>query len=308
MRWRIDIVPAPLVQAAGIAIRLTRWWAAYLITFGIVIVAALLITPVVPPLQTSGIGLVSTLAAVLLHGVVLLLLFAWIKWYEQRPVRSVGFVGRMQKAQMLKGFGIGAGVFALATVVLAIVGAVHLTPTESGPVRIDALLPALIMVPLWLFMAAAQEALSRGFLLQVTGLQLAAWTAIIGQSVLWAIVRAASAGTTDLMALLNLVCIGVVLAFVALRWGSLWLALGLQAGWSWFATSVLGILTVGGPEPQSILSVVPTSASWLSGGQAGIVASPVVTVAVALGGIVAYRRLLEQPGIPLPAPPPPTYD
>jgi membrane protease YdiL (CAAX protease family) len=308
MRWRIDLVPTPLVQAAGRAIRLTRWWAAYLLTFGIVIVAALLITPAVPVLQHSGIGVISALAAVLLHGVVLLLLFAWVKWYEQRPVQSVGFMGAMDKTQVAKGFGVGVGVFAIVTLVLAIVGAVHLTPTESGSVRVHALLPALIMVPLWLFMAAVQEALSRGFLLQVTGLQVAAWTAIIGQSVLWAIVRAASAGTTDLMALLNLVCIGIVLAFVALRCGSLWLALGLQAGWSWFATSVLGIMSGGGPEPQSFLSLVPTSASWLSGGQAGIVASPVVTAAVVVGGVMAYRRLLEGPGVALPAPPPPSYD
>lgn len=297
MQWRIDIVRAPLVQAAGIAIRLTRWWAAYLITFGIVIIAALLITPVVPLLQNSGIGVVSALAGVLLHVVVLLMLFAWVKWYEQRPVRSVGFGAATDRPAMARGFGIGVGVFALVTVVLTILGAVHLTPTESGPVRFDALLPALIMVPLWLFMAAAQEALSRGFLLQVTGLQLAAWAAILGQAVLWAIVRAASAGTTDLMTLINLVGVGVVLAFVALEQGSLWLALGLQAGWSWFETSVLGILTVGGPEPQSILSLVPTSASWLSGGQDGIVASPVVTLAMIAAGVVAYRRLIRQPGI-----------
>lgn len=294
---RIDIVRLPLVQAAGIGQRLTPWWAAYLIVFGIVIAAALLITPLVPPLLESGIELVAALAPVLLHVVVLLLLAAWVTKYERRPMRSVGFTAPADRAGMVRGFGIGVAALALVTVVLLVIGAVHLTPTESGPVRWSAVLPALVMVPAWLFMAAVQEALSRGYLLQVAGLQLAAWAAIVGQAVLWAIVRAASAGTTDLLALVNLVLIGVVLAFVALDRGSLWLALGLQAGWSWCESSILGVLTVGGPEPQSLLSVVPTSGGWIGGGAAGIVASPVITLVVAAAGVFAYRRLLSRPGV-----------
>lgn len=297
LTWRIDVVRLPLVQAAGIGRRLTPWWAAYLVVFGIVILAALIVTPVVPALLEPDIALVAALVTVLWHLVVLLLLFGWIKWYEQRPVRSVGFVAPLQWGQVLRGFGIGAGILAAVTVVLLILGAVHLTPTESGPVRWDALLPALVMLPVWLFLAGVQEALSRGYLLQVGGLQLAAWAAIVGQAVLWAIVRAASAGTTDVLALLNLVLIGVVLAFVVLQRGSLWLAVGLQAGWSWFESSVLGVTTAGGPEPDSILSLVPTSASVWGGGASGIVASPLITVAMLAAGVFAYRRLLVQPGV-----------
>ncbi len=295
--WRIDIVRSRLVQLAGVAIRSTRWWAAYLITFGIVILSALIVSPIAPPIENAGFPLAAEVASVLFHVVVIALLFAWVKWYEQRPVRTVGFVQPADRSQVARGFGIGIASFGLVTLVLMILGAVHLTPTESGPIRFGALLPALIMVPLWLFMAAVQEALSRGFLLQDTGLQLGAWVAIVGQAVLWAIVRAASSGATDVMALLNLVLVGVVLAFVALERGSLWLALGLQAGWSWFETSVLGIMTAGGPEPTSIVSLVPTSASWLSGGASGVVASPITTLAALVGAMVAFRRLLRAPGV-----------
>ena len=297
LTWRIDVVRLPLVQAAGIGRRLTPWWAAYLIVFGIVILSALIITPLVPPLLDTGVALVAALAPVLLHIVVILLLFAWIKWYEQRPVRSVGFVDPIDKGQIARGFGIGVGALAVVSIVLLALGAIHLTPTESGPVRWDALLPALVMLPLWVFLAGVQEALSRGYLLQVGGLQLTAWAAIVGQAVLWAIVRAASAGTTDLLALINLVLIGMVLAFVALERGSLWLALGLQAGWSWFESSVLGVTLAGGPAPQAILSLVPTSGGWWGGGAAGIVASPVITVVMVAAGVITYRRLLARPGV-----------
>lgn len=297
LTWRIDVVRLPLVQAAGIGRRLTAWWAAYLVVFGIVILSALIITPFVPPLLETDIALVAALAPVLLHVVVIALLFAWVKWYEQRPVRSVGFTEPIGKGDLARGFGVGVGAIALVTIVLLALGAIHLTPTESGPVRWDALLPAAVMVPLWLFLAGVQEALSRGYLLQVGGLQLAAWAAIGGQAVLWAIVRAASAGTTDLLALVNLVLIGMVLAFVALQHGSLWLAVGLQAGWSWFESSVLGVTLAGGPEPDSILSLVPTSGGWWGGGAAGIVASPVITLAMLAAGVFTFRRLLAQPGV-----------
>lgn len=302
LTWRIDLVRLPLVQAAGIGQRLTPWWAAYLIVFGIVIVAALIITPVVPPLLESGSDLVAALATVLLHLVVLLLLAAWVTRYERRPMRSVGFTAPTGTRAVARGFGIGVAALALVTLVLLMIGAVHLTPTESGPVRWSALLPAVVMVPVWLFIAAVQEALSRGYLLQVAGLQLTAWAAIAGQAVLWAIVRAASAGTTDALALLNLVLVGVVLAFVALERGSLWAALGLQAGWSWCESSVLGVLTAGGPEPDSLLSVVPTSGGVVGGGAAGILASPVITVAMVAAGGYTYRRLLRRPGVVLGTP------
>lgn len=290
---RISIVGSPLVQAAGIAIRLTRWWLAYPLTFLMVIVAALIVSPVAPALDSSTLPLVPQLPMVLLHVVVLALLLAWIKWWERRPVRTVGFVGAGRR-DLLRGLGKGAAVALGAVVVLVVLGSVHVTPNQGGPIRWGGVLPALVMVAVWLFLAAAQEALSRGFLLQVTALQLGAWTAIVGQAVLWAIVRAAARGDVDLMTLSNLVLVGVVLALVALRRGSLWLAVGLQAGWSWLESSVLGLATAGGPEPSSVLLLVPTSASWLSGGAAGPLASPVVTLILVGVGIRLTLRFQQE--------------
>lgn len=294
MSAHLDIVRTPLIQAASVAQRLTRWWAAYLVAFGIVILAALIVTPVVIAVQNAQLPFPGILAAVLLHLAILALLVAWLRWYERRPLRTVGFLQGTDRGQVLRGFGLGVALSALATAVLLVLGAVHLTPTEGGPVRWDALLPAVLLVPVWLFLAGVQEALTRGFLLQATGLRLAAWTAIAGQAVLWAAVRAASAGATELMALVNLVLIGMALALIALARGSLWLALGVQAGWSWFEAGVLGIPTSAGPEPAAVISLVPTAASWLSGGAAGVVASPVVTLLVVLVGYQAYRILRRE--------------
>lgn len=294
MTGHLDIVRSPLIQAAAVAQRLTSWWAAYLVAFGIVVVSALVVTPLVVPLQDSSLPFPGIAGAVLLHMGILLLLMAWLRWYERRPLRTVGLARSTDRGQVLRGFGAGVALSALVTVVLLILGAVHLTPTEAGTIRWSALLPALILVPVWLFVAVVQEALTRGFLLQATGLRLAAWTAIAGQAVLWAAVRAASAGATDLMAVLNLVLIGMALALVALTRGSLWLAMGVQAGWSWFETGVLGIPTSGGPEPDALLSLVPTAASWVSGGSAGVIASPLVTVIVVAMGYRAYLALQRE--------------
>ncbi len=290
MTGSLDIVRSPLVQAAACAQRLTRWWAAYLTVFGIVVGAALLVTPLLLAVPATGFPYPGTAAIVLLNGAILLLLAAWLRWYEERPFRTVG-LPRGGARQAARGFLLGAALFGLATLVLVIVGAVHVTPAESGTVRVAAVLPALLLIPVWLFAAWAQEALTRGFLLQATGLQLAAWTAIGGQAVLWAVIRAAGAGSTDAMSLLNLAVGGVTLALVALTRGTLWLALGLQAGWSWFESGVLGIATSGAAEPAALVSLVPTSGSWLSGGAGGVMASPVVTIVLVAGGYWAYRGL-----------------
>ncbi|MFN8124908.1 MAG: type II CAAX endopeptidase family protein [Candidatus Nanopelagicales bacterium] len=288
-RLQIDIVRSPLVQAAGIAMRLTRWWATYPLALGIVIVSALLISPVAPLLEDEGFPL-SVLTLVLLHVLVLALLFAWIKWWERRPTASVGLTSPADRAGVVRGFGLGLALFAVPTLILVVVGAVHATPTASGPVAWSALGPALVMLPVWLFLAMVQEALTRGFVLQVSGLQVTAWAAIVGQAVLWAVIRLSSQASGDLMALLNLVLVGVALAFVALRSGSLWLAIGIDAGWSWFETSILGVNWVGAGRTESVVTLVPTSASWFSGGAAGVLASPVVTVAAAAAVVWTFRR------------------
>ncbi|MEI2718098.1 MAG: CPBP family glutamic-type intramembrane protease [Candidatus Nanopelagicales bacterium] len=288
---QISIVSSALVQAAGIAVRLTRWWLAYPLAFLMVIIAALIVSPVAPAFDSASLSLVRQIPVILLHAVLLALIVAWIKWWEQRPTRTVGFLGAGRR-DVLRGFGLGAAVAFGIVVVLLMLGSVHLTPAEGGPVRWGALLPALVMVVVWLFLAAVQEALSRGFLLQVTGLQISAWAAITGQAVLWAIVRAAARGDIDVMTLANLVLVGVVLALVALKRGSLWLVVGLQAGWSWLESTLLGMAAIGGPDP--VLHLVPTSASWLSGGAAGPLASPVVTLVLIVVGVrlaLRYQHL-----------------
>lgn len=288
-RLRIDIVSSPLVQAAGIAIRLTRWWAAYPLVLVIVIAAALVVSPLAPVLEDVGFP-VSALTLVAMHVVVLLALFGWVRWWEKRPPSTVGVRSPADRGAVLRGFAVGAALVAVATVALVVVGAVHVTPVASGPVAWEALLPAVVMVPVWLFLALVQESLTRGFLLQVTGLQVAAWAAVIGQAVLWAVIRASSQANTDPMAWLNLSLVGVGLAFVALREGSLWLAIGLDAGFSWFETSLLGVNWVGGGQSQAVIGLIPTSASWWSGGAAGVIASPLVTVTAAAAAIWAWRR------------------
>lgn len=293
-RLRIDIVSSPLVQAAGIAIRLTRWWAAYPLVLLIVIAAALMVSPLAPVLEDVGFP-VSALALVAMHVVVLLLLFAWVRWWERRPPATVGFTAPPQRRELLRGIGLGVGIFAVATLVLVAAGAVHVTPTVSGPIAWGAVIPAIVMIPVWLFLAAVQEALTRGFLLQVTGLQVAAWAAVIGQAVLWAVVRVSSQATTDLLAWLNLTVVGIALAFVALREGSLWLAIGLDAGFSWFETSLLGVSWVGGGQSQAVIGLIPTSASWWSGGSAGVIASPVVTLAAAGAAVWSWQRYQHPP-------------
>jgi membrane protease YdiL (CAAX protease family) len=288
-RLHLEIVSSPLVQAAGIAIRLTRWWAAFPLALIIEIVAALVVSPAAPMLEDVGFP-VSELALVAMHLVVLLLLFAWVRWWEKRPPASVGFTSPAPKGTMVRGFGIGVGLFAVTLVPLILSGAVHLTPTTAGTIAWGAIGPALVMIPVWFFLAAAQEALTRGFLLQVTGLQIAAWAAVLGQALLWAVVRVASQSDTNLLAALNLAIVGVALAFVALREGSLWLAIGLNAGFSWFQTSLLGVNWVGGGRSEAVIGLIPTSASWWSGGAAGVIASPMVTLAAAAVALWSFRR------------------
>ncbi len=162
-------------------------------------------------------------------------------------------------------------------------------PTTAG---VAALLPTLVLLVTVGVQATTEEAVFRGYLLQVTGSQIPAWPAVL----LGAIVFAAIHPTANPFAMLNVGLVALFLSFLSLAQGSIWAAAGFHIGWNWAQGNLLGVPVSGLPREVAILALGPAkgAAWWLSGGEFGIEGSVAATVALAaltIGSFVYYRRV-----------------
>ena len=285
---------SPLVRMATLARRPSRWWVAWLIALVIIHFVAPLGTwvgrLVIDPTSTDAwfpyVEAFPTLA-------VLLALYLWVRLKEGRPFSTLGFRPGADWIRLLPGLAIGIGLAAVAAGLglasgdLQVGQSVH---ALTGGAAVPTLLPVVVLT---LWQAAGAQAISSGYMVQSGARQMPGWVAVLAPSVI-----AASQQTLNPVTLFNLVLFGVLTALVALQQGSLWLVIGLQAGWFYAQDSIFGLPRAGITDPAALWSIGPTpgSSTTLSGGPyglvAGLLASVVLTVAVA--GVCTALRLTRR--------------
>lgn len=279
-----------LVQMVQEARRPTPWWLAWII----VMVVTVVVSPYGFSLGNLVLGdpasasawypCVDAIAAL----VVLLALFLWVRLKEGRPFATVGFRSGRGSVRLLVGFVIGAAMMSAGVLLGLVLGLFEngrSTHTVDGPSALPALVPLALLL---LLQAAGQEAVTRGYLLQMSVRQLPAWVAIIGTSALVAVIH-----TLNPLMVLNLFLYATFAALVALQQGSLWLVIGIQAGWTCFQGNVFGLPMGGIDEASAVFSIGPTpeTSTLVSGGAFGLEAGLLGTVVLAAATVVAYLRL-----------------
>jgi len=290
----LDIRESPLVQGAAEAERPTLWWAGWLFVVGVCVflvslglgsgVNAILGNP------ASGSPL-SQLSEMITFAIDIGIIALWVVKKERRPFSSLGFRGSKPFGRVAIGFGIGIAAFVIPAVVLLAVGQLgdgRSAHTSSG---VDALLLAGLLLLPFVVQSTGEEILTRGYMLQVGGLQLPSWVAIVGSSFLFAAVHL----DFHPVPLLNITLYAVMVCFIALGQGSLWLVCGFHIAWNWVQGNVLGIAVSGGPREVAVFTLGPTegASELLTGGSFGLEGSLAVTVVLAallVGAFAYYRR------------------
>lgn len=143
--------------------------------------------------------------------------------------------------------------------------------------------------------ASTEEAVTRGYMLQMGGRQLPGWIVILGSSFFFAIIHV----NFDPLILAALTLYAVFACLVALQQGSLWLIAGIHAGWNFFQGNVLGLPVSGHSQASTLFSIGPAdgASEVMSGGDFGVEASlpGVVVLVIALG--VAWYAFSTRPPV-----------
>ena len=289
----MDIRTSPLVEMAEEAKRPTRWWLGWIVAVLIVV--------------AGGAGGQAIGAAVLgspepddpkyqfgeffSFGFTLVALLLWVVLKEGRPFTSLGFRGGNPLGKLAVGVVIGALMMGAGVLALTVMGQYEAGVSEHTNLGSEALALLLPLAVVFLLQASTEEAVTRGYMLQIGGLQLPGWVAVIATSVIFSVLHVGASP----LALVNIALYALFASFVALGQGSLWLICGIHAGWNYFQGNIFGVPVSGNPEANSLLAFGPAegSSDLLSGGDFGIEASLAGTVVLAIALVIAfaaYRR------------------
>ena len=186
-------------------------------------------------------------------GVILGLVWIWVRVVENRPFKTLGFYKEKWWQDLLKGLGLGVGLFSLILVILTLMGAYRLEAVTFHPYALGF---TVLIFPVWLLQGGTEELVTRGWLLPVMAARSNRIVAIIVSSSLFAIMHFSNQGFSWL-AFVNLVLFGLLMAFYLLKTDNIWGLVGLHGAWNFAQGNLFGVSVSGLGAGTSLTTFLP---------------------------------------------------
>jgi membrane protease YdiL (CAAX protease family) len=278
-----------------------HFWVAFLICAQLTQIVLFVASLVLRRSQRTNRRLLGIVAG---HGSILFSAFV-VGWacgalLEELPFRALGCAPhRGWLKNLALGSGLGTASLLLAALFATVTRGIHfrLDPAGTRPIGQTLIVSLIIFV----FAAAAEEMLFRGYPLQTLTRANLVWLGILLTSVPFAAVHLRNPNVVPGFTFINTALAGLWLAVAYLRTRSLWLPLGLHWSWNWAQPSLLG-LPVSGIErisPAPLLKAMNAGPDWLTGGAYGIEGGAACTLALLISTVIIWRsKLFAQADVP----------
>lgn len=238
--------------------------------------------------------------ALLLPGALAMTVSTWIarRYFDRRTFASLGLVwSRRAPADLAVGFAIP----------MAMMGAVYAVESAAGWIRFEgfawsavgggavASLTAAGLLQ-FLIIGYQEEILSRGYHLQNLSETHGPAAGLLVSAAIFGLLHAGNPGA-GWASTLGVFAAGIFLGFAYLRTRTLWLPIGLHAGWNFFEGTVFGF-PVSGLRAFRLLEHSVAGPELVTGGSFGPEAGAVLLPALAVGTFLtwAYTRRRNVPG------------
>ena len=232
-----------------------------------------------------------------LLSIVLMNLFAFgfaywlmVRWLAQRKLDELAM--RRLLPDTAIGLTIGAGLMLLVTAVLWLAGAYRIVGVQADAPWLRGLLLVGVLPGI------TEEIVSRGVLYRIIEDGMGSWFALVVSSLLFGFAHAMNPGATVWSCIAIAIEAGLLLGLLFTVTRSLYMCMGLHAGWNFLQGSVLGI-PVSGTAPHGLLVATLSGPRWLSGGAFGAEASVVSVLLLGAAScalaVIAMRRGLIKP-------------
>lgn len=202
---------------------------------------------------------------------ILALLF---RWFEKRPLSTIGLsLSKSWMSGIAMGFIIGG--LNIFIYVLILIFAGNAEVSFSG-ITLFNLLENTLPLFISLFVISGWEELAlRGYGLQMFAEAWGPHPAAIITGVIFGVLHAGNPDA-NIPGLLFTATGGILLAWLVIRTGSLWIAWGYHAGWNITAALLFGLRVSGIDHPGAILQTQVSGSNWLTGGGYGFEGSIII--------------------------------
>lgn len=220
---------------------------------------------------------------------ILLFFWLWLRFFERRPFSTIGFERTGAAWHYGRGLLVGLGMFSAVVGLMAAFGGLQWQQGPAGYQGIGAIGGVLAVLLGWGVQGAAEEVMSRGFLLQAIGSQSKPWIGVVVSALVFGLLHSLNPGI-GLLPVLNLFLFGVFAAFYALYEGGLWGMCAIHSIWNWTQGNLFGLSVSGTEAPGgTLLNLQSNGATLLTGGKFGPEGSlPVTIVLLACIGMVLF--------------------
>ncbi|MDM8527932.1 type II CAAX endopeptidase family protein [Anaerolineales bacterium HSG24] len=188
-----------------------------------------------------------------LFGPVFLLLGLWSYFFEKRPFWTLGFEGTNVLLQYGRGMGVAFVTFSAAVGLAAMMGYIDIeqgSPQRAGMLALDGV---IIIFLGWMVQGAAEEVLTRGWMMPIIGARYnRPWLGIIISSLYFGVLHLCN-NEISIIAMLNLFLVGLFASLYALWEGGLWGVCGFHSTWNWTQGNILGFEVSGNPQVAGTL-------------------------------------------------------
>ena len=216
----------------------------------------------------------------------------YCKFIEKRPLSSMGFTKRNMSSFYAKGIGWSAVLIGGAYLICVLTGACHFEGVSAQ------LVPGYVVFYLigYMIQGLAEEVICRGYLLVSLSRRNSVWYSVILSSGVFMAMHMSNEHVT-VLAYINLFLCGLLFGLLFVESGSIWMVAALHSGWNFLQGNIFGISVSGTAKASSVFdSSFSDGWSFMNGGDFGLEGGLAVSIVLAVGIYVVYRRM-ERRGI-----------
>ncbi len=221
-----------------------------------------------------------------------LLIWAWLKLFERRPLWTTGLEWPGWLAKYARGLLVGLLMFSAVVGLMAIPGFLVVEPGSPSTGVLAFAGGSLLIFLAWMVQGGAEELLTRGLVMPIVGLRFGPALGIFFSSLLFTVLHLLNPNLS-LIALLNLFLFAVFAALYALYEGGLWGIFAIHTVWNWSQGNLFGFEVSGGQVTSAVIfNLSERGPDWLTGGNFGPEGGLVVTLVLVAGSLLL---LIAQP-------------
>lgn len=224
-------------------------------------------------------------------GSAILLVFLWVKFYEKRKLKTLGFYKEKTFKKYLIGFFFGFLMLSLSALMIVTTCDVEI---KSGTLTPSRILPFLLVILAWIIQGASEEVLLRGFMMPILSKRFNLWIGILGNAIIFASLHLLNPGIAPL-AIFNLILFGIFASLYTIYSGSLWGACALHSAWNFTQGNIFGFLVSGTHASGDIFMFITyKSNNLINGGTFGPEGGLTVSLILIIGSLLLINLIKKK--------------